>query len=144
MTLNYKGAAMMKKAFAVLIILLTSATISYAGPDMKEGKWEITTKMEMPGMPMEMPPVTYTQCLSRKDMVPQENNPGQKCKIEDLKTIGNTVSWTIKCISGQGGPTTGTGKIAYEGKTMKGTMNMKQSGMEMTSHINGKYIGECK
>ena len=135
---------MIKKACTALIILLASASVSYAGPNIKEGKWEITTKMEMPGMPMKMPPVTHTQCLTQKDMVPQDTKPGQECKIADLKIKGNTVSWTITCNSGQGGPVTGTGKIAYEGKTMKGTMKMKQSGMEMTSHISGKFIGKCE
>ncbi len=134
---------MLKKIYAALTILLAVASVSYAGPNIKEGKWEITTKMEMPGMPMAMQPVINTQCLTQKEMVPQRSRPGQECKIDNIKISGNTVSWVITCNSGQGGQVKGTGKITYEGKTMKGTMKMKQSGMEMTSHISGNYIGEC-
>jgi len=63
--------------------------------------------------------------------------------MNDVKTNGNTISWVITCDSGQGGPTSGKGTITYAGTTMKGTITMKQSGMEMTSHINGVYIGKC-
>ncbi|MFO7557841.1 MAG: DUF3617 family protein [Desulfobacterales bacterium] len=135
---------MMKKICAALITLLAAASVSHAAPDIKEGKWEITTKMEMPGMPMEMPPVTVTQCLTRKNMVPEDSDPGQECKTSDITISGNTISWTTTCSSGQDGPVTGTGNITYAGKTMKGTMKMKQSGMEMTSHIHGNYIGKCE
>jgi len=126
----------------ISVLVLFTASISFAAPDIKEGKWEITTKMEMKGMPMEMPAVTHTQCLTKNDVVPQEPPADNKCEPVKSKVSGNTVSWTIKC-NGEGGPMTGSGKVTYSGDSFKGTMNVKQRGMDMTSNISGKYIGKC-
>ena len=57
-------------AAAVLLSLALVPGVS-AGLDMIAGMWEITTKWDMPGMPMEMPSVTFTQCLSRENTVPR-------------------------------------------------------------------------
>ena len=137
---------MLKKLFAAAIILMAATSISCAdsGPNMKEGLWEITTKMKMQGM--EMPPVKHTQCITKDDLVPQgSQQPGQECEITDVKTSGNTVTWTMKCI-GQGGNVIGTGEITYSGDSFKGkmTISMPQANMEMTSYLSGKRIGNCK
>lgn len=137
---------MLKKLFAVSIILLAAISITCAdsGPNMKEGLWEITTKMQMQGM--DMPPVKHTQCITKNDLVPQgSQQPGQECEIIDVKTNGNTVTWTMKC-TGQSGEVTGTGEITYSGDSFKGTMtiSMPQANMEMSSNLSGKRIGKCK
>ena len=85
------GKTMIKKLFLVSMCVLAAVSVSYAGPDMKEGKWEMTTKMEMPGMPMEMPPVTYTQCLTKTDFVPQ--NAQQDPQTPWLRIAGR-VTWS--------------------------------------------------
>ena len=138
---------MLRKLIAISVVLLTSFSISIAGsePNMQEGKWEITTKTEMVGMSMSMPPMTRTQCLTKKDFVPQDSQQGQECKITKTKVDGNTVTWTVKC-SGQGGELTGTGRMTYSGSSFKGTieMTMTQPNVKMISHINGHLIGDCK
>ena len=138
---------MLKELFAASIILLTLISICFAGsvPNMREGKWEITTKMEMPGMPMSMPPVKNTQCLTKKDLVPQNSQPGQECTVSQTKVTGNTVTWTVQC-KGQGGDMKGTGEMTYSGDSLKGTIKipMPQANMEMTNHITGRRIGDCK
>ncbi|MBW1893021.1 MAG: DUF3617 family protein [Deltaproteobacteria bacterium] len=134
---------MVKKLLFVSVFILAAASIAFAGPNIKEGKWEMTTKMEMAGMPMEMPAVTHTQCLTKKDLVPQNAPDDQKCEPVKTKINGNTVTWTINCNS-EGGPAKGSGKITYSGDSFKGTVKMKQGGMDMTSHITGKYIGKCE
>ena len=137
---------MLKKLFAASIILIAAISISCvdSGPNMKEGLWEITTEMKMQGM--DMPPVKHTQCITKNDLVPQgSQQPGQECEIIDVKTSGNTVTWTMKC-TGQGGNVKGAGEITYSGDSFKGTMtiSMLQANMEMTSHLSGKRIGNCK
>jgi len=138
---------MLQKILVIAIVLLASISISIAGsgPNMQEGKWEVTTRMEMPGMSMSMPEVTSTQCLTKKDFVPQGSQQGQECKITKTKVDGNTVTWTVKC-SGQGGEVTGTGKMTYRGSSFKGKieMTMVQSNTKMISHINGHRIGDCE
>ena len=138
---------MLKKLFAVSAILLAVISISFAssGPNMQEGMWEITSKMEMPGMPMEMPPTKHTQCLTNKDLAPQSSQPGQECKITQTKVVGNTVTWTVLC-KGQEGNMKGTGKITYSGNSFKGTIKMSMIGenMEMICHISGRRIGDCR
>jgi hypothetical protein len=137
---------MLRKLLVISVVLLTSLSTSIAGsgPNMQEGKWEVTTRMEMPGMSMSMPAVTSTQCLTKKDFVPQGSQQGQECKVTNTKVDGNTVTWTVKC-SGQGGEMTGTGRMTYSGSSFKGTieMTMTQSNMKMISHMTGHRIGDC-
>ncbi len=63
----------MYRIAAIFIIIISAVSVSYvsAGVDMKDGKWEITTQMEMPGMPMAMPAFTHTQCMTSEQNVPQ-------------------------------------------------------------------------
>lgn len=67
-------------------------SLSFAEPDMREGLWEITVKMDMPGMPMQMPAMTHTQCITKKDLIPQKPEKNQDCKTISSKTSDNTVS----------------------------------------------------
>ncbi len=138
---------MLRKSFIIFIISFSITSLAFAGSkiNMKEGKWEVTTKMEMQGMPMNMPPVTNTQCLTKKDFIPQSSQAGQECKITDQKISKNTVTWTVKC-KGQGIESKGTGKITYNGSSFKGIIKVStiQPKMEMTTHVSGRRIGNCK
>ena len=139
---------MLKELCIALTILVTATPVSFAGSDltMQEGKWEITTKMEIPEMPMDMPPMKHTQCLMKKDVVPQSSQAGQECTISQTKITGNTVTWTMQCSGGPGGDTKGNGTITYNGNSMNGTIKLTntQSNMKMTSHLTGHRIGDCK
>jgi len=102
--------------FAFSITL--SLGVAFAGPKLNPGKWEITTETEMVGMPMKMPPQTYTQCLTGEEFVPQKQDTSNECQISDIKVDGNTVSWKITC-SGQSGQIEGTGRITYSSDSME-------------------------
>lgn len=128
-----------------------SVICAFAGVDMHEGMWEITTKMEMPGMQMQMPARKHTQCLTKKNMlktmVPKEQEQEQECKVKDQKISGNTVSWTMEC--GGKNAIEITGKTTYQGDTLEGTIIMisndpDEGKMKIITHISGKRIGECK
>ena len=137
----------LKILFVTFIIVVNTIAVSFAGSElnMQEGKWEITTKVEMPGMPTNMPPNKHIQCLTKNDLVPNNSQQGQECKITQTKIAGNTVTWTIQCKS-QGEEMKGNGKITYSGNSLEGTikMIMSQANMEMISHISGNRIGDCK
>jgi len=136
---------MLNKICAALLIVFIVVSISFAGsePNLQEGNWEITTKVDMPGI--QMPPVKHTQCLTKKDLVPQSSQPGQECEITQSKVVGNTVSWTMRC-SSEGNIMEGTGKITYSENSFEGTirMLMPQANMEMINHISGQRIGDCQ
>jgi len=136
---------MIKKAAILIFVLFAMVSTSFAEPNLKEGKWEVTTKMEMPGMPMQLPAFTYTQCITKTDLVPENKQPQQQnenCDAVDVKTSGNTVTWSTKC-KGDNGETKGTGSITYKGDSFTGNMKVNQGGMEITTKMNGKYIGPC-
>ena len=136
---------MVKKLMVSVILCL--AVVSYtqasSGPDLNEGMWEITVSLEIPGMPMKMPPSTYTQCIKKDQAVPNENQPGQECVAKDITTSGNTVTWTMVCTN-PGGQMTGKGRVTYNNDKMDGSMTMEGQGMKMTSNFKGHRIGACQ
>jgi len=139
-------------ALAVTIIgVFLWGNFAFAEMNLHEGLWEITTKMEMQGMPMQMPARKHTQCLTKKNMlktmVPKEQDQEEECKITDTKISGNTVTWVMEC-SGEDAMEV-TGKTTYHGDTFEGTMIMisndpDEGKMEMINHISGRRIGKCK
>jgi hypothetical protein len=131
--------------FVMLTILLASG--AFAGPNMQDGKWEITSKMEMKGMKMAMPAVKTTMCLNSKNAVPQKPEKNQDCKMISNKIEGNTVTWVMQCRDKQGNTVDSTGRITYRGASFDGTMEMDMSGREgkqhMSQKMSGRRIGEC-
>ncbi|GAB6184171.1 DUF3617 domain-containing protein [Thermodesulfovibrio hydrogeniphilus] len=82
---------------SILFIVMFSGYL-YSEPNLKEGLWEITTEMQVAGMPMKMPPQTTKICLTKKDYVPQKPEKEQNCKILMHEVRGNTVNWIMECI----------------------------------------------
>jgi hypothetical protein len=110
--------------------------------NMKDGLWEITTTVEMPGMPAGMmKPHTITTCLSQKDSVPKAKNETD-CTVKDVKTDSNTVSWAVVCKE-----SSSKGRITYAGTTYEGMTEstMKQDGKDVTikTTMKGKHLGPC-
>jgi len=133
---------------ATLIFSIFLGGLAFGDPNMQDGMWEMTMKMEMPGMPMEMPPMKFNQCLTKKDMVPQKKEKNEDCKMISTKVDGNTVTWVVQCRTKEG-IVDSTGKITYAGNSfsgvMKMVMNTKDTGkMEITQHMSGRRIGDCK
>ncbi|MEI6127009.1 MAG: DUF3617 family protein [Pseudomonadota bacterium] len=141
---------MVKEIFIGMLILFSVSSPCLAGgePNMQEGLWEITTTIDMPGMPAGMPPMKQTQCMTKKDMIPQNQEKGQDCKIVQTKLDGNTVTWTMKCGSEEGAME-GSGKITYAGDRFNGSFIMtmqdpEQGKMQMTQKMSGRKTGPCK
>ena len=138
-----------------LIFALLAATSAHgaAGPNMKEGLWEVTVKMDMPGMPQGMPAQTTQRCITGKDMEdPRKVGPGgdprnaSTCEVTNYRMQGNTASWNMACKGPE--QMSGTGSITYEGNRYSGVnrMSMKQGNevMQMTMNYSGRYLGDCK
>ena len=131
--------------FFPIVVSLIFAVSAFAAPNYQEGLWEMTTTMNMPGMPKEMMhPMKNTVCMTKENAVPQPQQKGeQQCKMTDQKTVGNKVSWTMTCKNG----TVSKGDITYSKTSFTGsqTMMTNQSGRQTTvkSTMIGKYIGPC-
>jgi hypothetical protein len=127
-------------------VLLVLAIPTFAASPQKPGEWQITTEMDMPGMPMKMPPMTTKVCLTQADIDnPERSVPkvrdDQNCKVSDYKIDGNTVSWSMKCEGKK--PLTATGEIIFAGDSYTGSMKMKDGDREMSMKYSGKRTGEC-
>ena len=142
---------MLKKLLLAGLILITGVPLSYAGagPNIHEGNWEITSTMEMKGIPSGgAAPMKYAQCLTSKDAVPKNPDTIKGCTITSIKEEGNTVTWVMRC-SEQGATIDGSGTVTYSSDTMQGTIKMTLNDPEggkiqMTQRLSGQRIGDCK
>jgi len=139
-----KEQQIVTRVIAFIVGVLACVSFSFAGSalNLQDGLWEITSKMEMPGMPMNMPPSTHTQCITTENLVPRGSQEGEECKIVETKVKGDTVTWTMECDTPEG-KARATGKITYKGDTFKGTIEMNMQGMAMTQHLSGRRTGDC-
>lgn len=134
----------MKKIFTAVLAL--SATLSCHATFAAPGEyWEVTSKMEMPGMPFAMPATTSKVCMSKgQEHDPQKSSGDKSCEMTDVKTVGNKTSWKMRCnrdgevMTGSGEQTTSAN--SYDGKMQFTSSNQKSSG-NMTIAFSGKRIG---
>jgi len=129
----------MRLLSAAAVTILVTVTVVAQGP-RRDGNWEVTMTMDMPGMPqgMNMPPFKTTQCITPEEAkdpnktIPQRpagrggaSNPND-CKVSDYKEEGNRITWSMKCEGAQ--PMSGTGEFVYAGDSYTGTMKMDMAG----------------
>lgn len=128
-----------------LAVLLSPLAAVAEGSDEQ---WEVTTKMEMQGMPMAMPGLTNTVCLpknrkSDEELVPKDKN--SDCKMSDVKQSGNKMTYRMTCTGKH--PMSGDGEIEHSGDSYRGRMHvvgdMEGQQVDMTQSFSGKRIGTC-
>ena len=112
--------------FLTILLVVGTGAAAAAGPDFKEGQWNVSYQMEVTGMPFAMPPITAkkTMCLDKNNYVPDNSQPGQECKVSDQQVNGNTVTWVMHCRA-QERTIEGQGKITYKGDRYDGVMDAK-------------------
>lgn len=133
----------MKKAVFVILVALTFPTLSLAAETMRDGYWEIVSTMEMPGMPMKMPPTTIRHCYTKEDVQDQKRTitTDKNCKVTDLKQSGNKISWKMVCTGESAG--TFTGETIFRGDSYDSTMKMQTQGQTMDVKVKAKRLGNC-
>ena len=140
---------MKKFVFAASSVLFCIAVL-FAAPAMREGKWEISMSINMPGMPFALPAVTHTQCITKEDLKDNKNTvpsagKDDDCEVKNYKVRGNTVTWETVCKDG----TKGSGEITYKGDSYTGKMKMEtideKSGKKtnVDYKIKGQRKGDC-
>ena len=135
----------MKRVLAVLVLVSLPSTI-LAVQGIREGSWEITSKMEMPGMPMVMPATTVRHCYTKEDIKDQKKviNRDKDCTVTDLKSSGNKVSWKMVCTGKNAGKF--SGETIFSGDSYNSVMNMQSDsgkGRSMTIKAKGRRVGNC-
>lgn len=115
------------------------AQLAYA--QGKDELWEMTTKVEMEGMPMGMPAQTSKVCMEKgksEAMVPQGDS---KCRMVSSKQSGNKFTFRMECAEPE--KMTGEGEITRTQDRMSGTMRLKGEDMAMTQTFSGRRVGSC-
>jgi hypothetical protein len=145
----------MKKITVLGMIVVASAlhfaSVGFAEPSFSEGMWEIKAEVKLEGMPFPMPPmpVNYSQCITKKDMVPQKQEKNKECKKINEKIEGDTVSWVMSCEDKKGAVTESTGSATYAGTTFEAkihnvTTNKKGNKSESNMTMKGRRTGDCE
>ena len=130
----------------VVVVAGLSASALAQGP-RRDGNWEVKAEMSMPDMPMSMPPMTLTQCVTKEQAQdPQKylpQGPGQKCTVSDFKMDDAKITWKMMC--GGTGPEamSGTGEIVYKENSFESVINMEGQGHKMMVKSTGKRLGDC-
>lgn len=136
---------MNKTAFALVLATLVSPV--FAGPtEIKEGLWEISSKVTMSQIAVDMPAMTQTQCVSQSSVDPQQLLKAHNCQFSRNQNTGNTVSWTMSCME-QGIKMNGSGSMTYQETAFNGHFDLEMNGeagpVTMSTQIDGRYLGAC-
>jgi len=112
------------------------------GPD---DLWDVTMKMDIVGMPMQMPAQSMKVCTKKErgsaGMLPTDKN----CTVSDVRNVGNKMTFRMAC-TGENAMT-GSGEITQTADSYSGVMRAKSTRkgeeMEMTQTYSGKRVGTC-
>lgn len=107
-----------------------------AGAQGKDDLWEVSSQMNVPGMPAGMGAMTQQVCQDRDPA--RQSMQGQnmeKCRILDRKQSGNTFTMTVQCPDGTAviEQTYNTARTEYKGSMRMGDMVMNMSGRKVGS-----------
>lgn len=139
----------MLKITSALRAIIGSLFLVWIAPVMAAGEvgewWEVTMKMDMPGMPPEMAGMMPAQknkiCMTtgdEKQPVAQPDKNSQ-CKMSDLKQSGNTMTFKMACTGKD--PMTGSGEITRTANSFSQKINVQSGDGDMTMVSNGKRLG---
>lgn len=131
----------MNRIFLAAAILAPLAASAADG--MRPGLYHYTMKMEVPGMPYAVPPMTMQHCLTQADLdkgKQYESQQNRDCETKNLRQSAGKVHYEMACKDG----TTGTGDYAYTADGMTGKTVMVKDGQATTMTMSATRAGECK
>jgi hypothetical protein len=144
-----------------------AATLCAAGPfdqlkgKVKEGMYEYKMDMDMgqvPGMPPGMGKQTMTvqHCVTPEDIEKGRMGRGggprgegglpENCEVKNMNVSGNAASYTMDCKPPREMHVDNKIMFTSDGYKMDMKMSMNQGGrmMNMTQHMEARYLGPCK
>jgi hypothetical protein len=139
----------------LLTILIASASsvASRAADEIKGGKWQFTTQMQLPGTARSPPgvqasaggnaPMTSTACIDAANPIPAQG----QCTLDQVDRHGSVVTWAMTCNTPRG-PIQSAGSGRYAGDTMEATLTARVPGpngqpVDSPGSITGRYLGPC-
>jgi len=143
-------ASAMNHTRSVWLFLSVAAlsTYSIAGPDIREGMWEVSVLAEVGGQPLTAAPMVVRQCINNQsiqDLMAQMGGAGA-CKISDFQQSGSHARWNIACSGAM--DVSGTGETEIGGDQFTGRMNlavtMNGQSLPMVQNFQAKRVGECQ
>jgi hypothetical protein len=132
----------LRPALLATVLVVCVPPVLLADPPAKGDLWQVSTKMSMEGMPMEMPTQTAKYCAAKEwTKPPAGDNPRQKCQRSDYHVSGGKITWTESCVSPA---MTGKGEITRQGTdAYTGSIQYSSAQGNMTIKLSGHKIGEC-
>ena len=148
---------MMTRAAGGILLTIVLASASSVAPraadEIKAGKWQFTTQMQLPGAAQSPPgvqasaggnaPMTRTACIDSANPIPAEG----QCKLDQVDRRGAVVTWAMTCNMAQG-PVQSTGSAHYAGDTMEAKLTARVPSpngqpIDAPGRITGRYLGPC-
>ncbi len=135
------------------VLASTMSVASQAADEIKAGKWQFTTQMQLPGAGQSptgvqasagsAAPMTRTACIDAANPIPAE----AQCKLDQVERHGGVVTWAMTCNSPRG-PIQSAGSGRYAGDTMEATLTARVPGpngqpVDTPGRITGRYLGPC-
>jgi hypothetical protein len=127
----------MIRIFRGACLALACASASAAGTDEL---WEISTQMNMAGLPAGMGAQKQQVCTEKGDAKKAITQGNDKCKVTDFKQSGNSVHVAMSCPEGNAVVDTTYNAAHTE---YKGTMKMTSRQGEMNMTMAGRKVGTC-
>ena len=129
-----------------LAVFIASAALAVSLAVSAQGKddlWEMTSKMDMPGMPMAIPAQVNRVCISKnhrdEDLIPRRDN----CRVTDSKRTGDKLAYKMECTGSE--PMTLVGDLTFGNNAYDGQMRMTMTKTNDTMNmaVSGKRVGDC-
>lgn len=129
----------------LFVIACVPLVVPFASAQGSDDQYDVTVKMEMAGMPMQMPPISQRLCVrkgaSDDDFVPRQEN----CRVSDTTRTGSRLTFKIACVGSN--PMAGTGDFTFGANGYNGHIRMagKMEGQDvkMTQAIDARRTGGC-
>lgn len=128
----------------VLFSMMVFSSVAFSEPGER---WEVTSKMDMEGMPFAMPAQTREVCIPKGKQSDPNYTRGKEnnCKMTDVKQSGNTVRFKGVCVQ-DGKNMEMSGETTHDGNSFKTSMKMRGEArggesMNVALTSTGKKLG---
>ncbi len=142
--MNENLSTVSRAAGGACVAVLACAVLAWPGAASGAGNdelWEVTSEMNVPGMPPGMGGTTTQVCRDKDPRRDATRGPGREdCKVTGVKQSATRVTMTLSCPQGKT-----TIDLVYNSSHTRyhGTIRSTGPQGEMTMKTSGRKIGSC-